>query len=190
MSLQNFVDKVGPVISASWLNMVDTLATTIFQNATSNVQARTALFNDSPLEILNGGTGIRNFVCNAGSFVVTTGGLLVPQNLTVNYVQLGTAALSTVTINIPFIQGTSNSNAFYLTGLPTALTPTTGSLAYQPFTIGGEDNGISTPLSEVGIGTGTGGLSALVFLLNGLVNGWTPSGIKASGAATVTYILG
>lgn len=43
MPLQNFVDKVGPVVSAAWLNMVDVLSTTVFNNAATPTQARTAL---------------------------------------------------------------------------------------------------------------------------------------------------
>jgi hypothetical protein len=35
--LQNFVDYVGPKISAAWLNGVDVLTTTIFKNATTAI---------------------------------------------------------------------------------------------------------------------------------------------------------
>lgn len=42
MALQNFVDYVSTV-SASWLNKVDVLLDTVFQNATTAAQARTAL---------------------------------------------------------------------------------------------------------------------------------------------------
>lgn len=59
MALQNFVDKVGPVISAAWLNAVDVLKFTIFDDATTKALARTALTFDAPLEIVNGGTGNR-----------------------------------------------------------------------------------------------------------------------------------
>lgn len=59
MALQNFVDKVGPVASAAWLNMVDILSTTVFGNAATKAAARTALCTDAPLEVVNGGTGQR-----------------------------------------------------------------------------------------------------------------------------------
>lgn len=59
MPLQTFVDKVGPVVSAAWLNAVDLLKFTIFNDSTTKAQARTALTEDAPLEVANGGTGQR-----------------------------------------------------------------------------------------------------------------------------------
>src|SRR5215468_690900 len=59
MALQNFVDKVGPVVNAAWLNMVDVLSTTVFGNAGAKPAARTALTSDLPFEVTNGGTGAR-----------------------------------------------------------------------------------------------------------------------------------
>ncbi|CAK0777617.1 hypothetical protein CCP3SC15_580002 [Gammaproteobacteria bacterium] len=59
MPLQSFVDKVGPVISAAWLNAVDQLKLTVFGDAVTKADARTALTSDAPLEVLNGGTGQR-----------------------------------------------------------------------------------------------------------------------------------
>jgi hypothetical protein len=59
MALQNFVDKVGPVVSSVWLNSVDLLKFTIFGDSTTKGQARTALTSDNPLEVTNGGTGSR-----------------------------------------------------------------------------------------------------------------------------------
>lgn len=59
MALQNFVDYIGPKISAAWLNAVDRLRETVFANATTKAAARTALTSDAPLEIGNGGTGVR-----------------------------------------------------------------------------------------------------------------------------------
>lgn len=57
--LQNFIDKQGPVVSAAWLNLVDILKSTIFENATTKVLARVALTLDTPMEVGNGGTGTR-----------------------------------------------------------------------------------------------------------------------------------
>ena len=59
MALQNFVDKVGPVVSAAWLNAVDRLKFSIFADAATKAEARVALTSDDPLEITNGGTGAR-----------------------------------------------------------------------------------------------------------------------------------
>lgn len=60
MSLQNFVDRAGPVISAAWLNAVDALKYSIFNDATTKAAARAALTSDLPLEPSNGGTGVRS----------------------------------------------------------------------------------------------------------------------------------
>lgn len=65
MALQEYVDKVGPVVSAAWLNAVDLLKETIFENSTTKELARVALTSDAPLEVENGGTGSRSGV--AGS---------------------------------------------------------------------------------------------------------------------------
>lgn len=43
MALQNFVDKVGPIVSATWLNVVDVLKFTVFADASTKAEARTAL---------------------------------------------------------------------------------------------------------------------------------------------------
>lgn len=67
MALQNFVDKVGPVISAAWLNAVDNIKFTVLDDATSKAAARLALTTDAPLEIGNGGTGARTAALAANS---------------------------------------------------------------------------------------------------------------------------
>lgn len=59
MPLQNYIDKVGPVVSAAWLNAVDVIKFTIFADAATKAAARTALTLDAALEIANGGTGVR-----------------------------------------------------------------------------------------------------------------------------------
>ena len=53
----NFINQVGPAIPASWLNQIDYLSNSVFQSAQTNPNARTALFSDGPLELVNGGTG-------------------------------------------------------------------------------------------------------------------------------------
>ena len=45
MALQGFVDKVGPVISATWLNVVDVLKFTVFEDAATKAAARKALMS-------------------------------------------------------------------------------------------------------------------------------------------------
>lgn len=57
MALMNFVDKVGPAISAAWLNTVDALKFTVFGDATTKAAARTALTQDAPWALTQGGTG-------------------------------------------------------------------------------------------------------------------------------------
>jgi len=59
MALQNFLDFIGPPVSAAWLNAVDVVKHTIFGDASTKAAARTALTVDAPLEIANGGTGVR-----------------------------------------------------------------------------------------------------------------------------------
>src|ERR1700691_5403599 len=58
LSLQDFINQVT-VLSTTWLNQVDVLLTTVFQQASTNPQARAALMSDLPLEIVNGGTASR-----------------------------------------------------------------------------------------------------------------------------------
>lgn len=65
MGLQNFTDQVGPTIQAIWLNAVDKLKFTVFADADTKALARAALTSDTPLEIVNGGTGNRT-----GLFVI------------------------------------------------------------------------------------------------------------------------
>lgn len=57
MALQNFVDKVGPAVSAAWLNAVDVLKYTVFGDAATKAEARAALTSDAPMSIGQGGTG-------------------------------------------------------------------------------------------------------------------------------------
>ena len=59
MALQNYVDYVGPKIKAAWLNAVDKLKFTVFDDADTKVEARAALTADLPLEVYNGGTASR-----------------------------------------------------------------------------------------------------------------------------------
>jgi hypothetical protein len=71
MPLQNFVDQSGPVVSAAFLNGVDQLVTTVFNNTNNKVNARAALTQDLPLEVSNGGTGVRSLVGLANALLQT-----------------------------------------------------------------------------------------------------------------------
>ena len=74
MALQNFVSKVGPKISAAWLNAVDKLKETIFENATTKAAARANLTTDVPFEVGNGGTGVRSYADLAAALSTLLGG--------------------------------------------------------------------------------------------------------------------
>ena len=70
MALQNFVDYIGPAVSAAWLNTVDLLKYSIFDDSTTKEQARTALTSDEPMEVANGGTGQRTLSALAGDLAL------------------------------------------------------------------------------------------------------------------------
>lgn len=61
MALKNFVDYIGPVVSAAWLNAVDKLKFTVFDDAETKAAARTALTSDAPWSIAQGGTGATTY---------------------------------------------------------------------------------------------------------------------------------
>lgn len=73
-ALTNFKDKVTNVVAA-WLNMVDVLATTVFQQASTNPAARNALMSDAPLEVANGGTGSRTAGAAAAALQISQNNL-------------------------------------------------------------------------------------------------------------------
>lgn len=67
MPLQNFVDQVGPRVSAAWLNVVDKIKFTIFADAATKAAARAALTSDAPWDVGQGGTGGTNATTAAAS---------------------------------------------------------------------------------------------------------------------------
>lgn len=71
LPLQNFIDQVGPRISSLWLNIIDQLSYTVFDRAQTKLDARTALFEDAPLEVSNGGTGSRGSGVTFLAFLTT-----------------------------------------------------------------------------------------------------------------------
>jgi hypothetical protein len=80
------------------------------------------------------------------------------------------------------INATSNSTAFQLSGLPVALIPT---FATQEFRVGAIDN--SAEVNDASIQVRSDG--TLRLLRTGSETGWTASGNKGFGAATITYLL-
>jgi hypothetical protein len=109
-----------------------------------------------------------------GAFTGTWGGFSTPPvTTTIKYSQNGTL----VTISIPASpsnsSGTSNSNAFTLSGIPAAVRPATE----KAFVIGCEivDNGVATGGANFAYVTAAG---AFGFLKGVNVNGWTASGTK------------
>lgn len=56
MPLTNFADKVTS-ITHTWLNKIDVLYVTVFGEAATKAQARTAITSDAPFAITEGGTG-------------------------------------------------------------------------------------------------------------------------------------
>lgn len=58
MALQSFRDFLPPTIKAAWLNSVDVLKSTIFEDAATKAAARLALFEANQLRIVDGGTGV------------------------------------------------------------------------------------------------------------------------------------
>lgn len=57
--LINFIDK-QTVVPTAWLNAVDVLTTTVFGQPPDAPTARANLTADAPLEVVNGGTGVRD----------------------------------------------------------------------------------------------------------------------------------
>ncbi len=97
MTLQSFVDKSGPVVSAAWLNVVDVIKYTIFADAATKAAARTALTSDAPLELTNGGTGNRTGAVDGAQ--LTTGTIpdaRINPNLPVTTIELGHASDTTL----------------------------------------------------------------------------------------------
>jgi hypothetical protein len=86
-------------------------------------------------------------------------------------------------VNLPTFVGTSNSTSFTITGIPAFLVPATCS---GHFAVGATDNG-----SEVGAANCQvlAGSNVYVYANGGSVTGWTPTGGKAGGFCTLTYLL-
>lgn len=78
MALQNFADKVGPAVSAAWLNAVDVLKYTVFGDAATKAAARTALTQDAPWAVNQGGTGATT-AAGARTALTTDAPMSIPQ---------------------------------------------------------------------------------------------------------------
>ncbi len=57
MPLKNYVDLVGPVVLADWLNQVDILKFTVFADAATKLAARAALTSDASFAVSTSATG-------------------------------------------------------------------------------------------------------------------------------------
>jgi hypothetical protein len=82
------------------------------------------------------------------------------------------------------VNAPSNSTSFSFTGIPAALQPT---FLTQEFRVGAIDASAEVNDASVQIGTTTPG--SFNMLRNGLLAGWTATGNKGFGAATITYLL-
>jgi hypothetical protein len=119
-----------------------------------------------------------------GPFTLTATGLTTSPTGTAYYERFG----KTVTVIVPIISGTSNSNQFTLTGLPAAIRPSGSNIIYVPFT--GMMNNGATVGTESGLSVEISNSSSLVFLINNTSTGWTSSGAKGMlRKASFTYLL-
>ena len=113
-----------------------------------------------------------------GTFTATATGMTTSPTGTVKYTRVG----NQVTLNIPSISGTSNSNSFQLTGLPTQLQPASvNMMLFRAF-----DNGVDKVCMIYITNSNT---ITLFNNLTGAGSSWTNSGSKGTDLNTVTYTL-
>jgi hypothetical protein len=119
-----------------------------------------------------------------GTFTGTLTGMASATTGTMTYTISGNIA----TLYMGFINGTSNSTSFTITGLPAALQPATLSPFVPAMTL---DNG-GAILGGAALSPGSGTITMQRDVLaTGLFSatGWTASGSKGTNGATITYSL-
>lgn len=126
MPLQSFVDKVGPVISATWANAVDRLKFSIFADASTKPQARIALGSD--LETTLGGLSSKAIEYTKTSAETTA--LVTPADVSVQPYDLprGQTRYSSVANGLSVInvmKATRRARYIYLDDFITNTTPGT-----------------------------------------------------------------
>jgi hypothetical protein len=82
------------------------------------------------------------------------------------------------------VNAPSNSTSFSFTGIPAALQPT---FLTQEFRVGAID--ASAEVNDASVQLGTTSPGSFNMLRDGLTAGWTATGNKGFGAATITYLL-
>lgn len=110
-----------------------------------------------------------------GTFTVTATGFTTSINSPANYVQIG----KHVALSLPLIQGTSNSTAFTLTGIPTNILALYPSYVMIPTF----DNGLSVNGMVLCNNTSTWTVNS-----NSGAGGWTAAGNKGFQNCVVSYI--
>lgn len=189
MALQNFVAKRGPTISAVWLNAVDALKYTIFGDAETPGEARTNLTSDAPLEILNGGTGVRSLAelidevggntASTGVFTPIWSGFDAPPTVNIQYAKSG----NIVVLQFPYgCIGTVHGFDFTmgLIGIPVALRPTgIGTLSIrQCVMMGARDGGADYDVYPLLAAVQGDGITFKPPVASPSYPNWTPSGTK------------
>lgn len=118
-----------------------------------------------------------NYLFTTASFTATVTGMTATVTGTAYYTIIG----NTVILDLPILQGTSNTTACTITGLPAAIQPASG----KTFTMLIANNG-ATQINYAQLGAGTGTLT----LFNNFSATFTNSGTKGlSGGASVSYTL-
>lgn len=111
MSLQNFIDRSSPTIGATWLNKIDRFVTTLFGDATTATQARTAISaaqsgvngDITSLTNISGPIVAASSAGTSGQVLTSSGNTLSPTWQTISSgggsTPLGGVSLGSITLN-------------------------------------------------------------------------------------------